>query len=375
MKKRILSAFLAAAMATCCFSGCSDPEKKQSSEASSKLTEETTEATEAETEDAEPVTETTEAETEAPTEKETEEQDDDPFKFRDFRLTSADDFTIDDSDEYFGAELCLASKDAPVIVTFLESSSYGVTSYGHAESFAADNEKDEEYSNITFRKCPEYAMDTSVINYVTTENDKTSIVDMYYICEQASKLDVIVIYTEGYEDDAKQAADKIINSIEYTSDFYYPTETQTFENNYFSVVYEPQWIIHRLASTNDNYEFKVNFRHTDSMDNYLASYSISVRTDNEHENAEEYANANFELLNELKSEYRSDIQINSDEIFGIPSYKVSQTVQAGLLNYNYESYYFDYNDTVYYVCTSVPINDDGTVASAIQKLIDNTTLK
>lgn len=181
------------------------------------------------------------------------------------------------------------------------------------------------------------------------------------------------MYTEDFDLIAKELADEFINSIEYTSDFYYPTEPQTFENDFFSVYYQPEWIENNRSSTDTSYGFNFKYGHSDTMDNYPACYKIRIENDGEYSTAEEYASSDYKTKAESNSKLRHSLSLDTDEIFGISAHRLSYS--SSLLKYNYNIYYFDYNGHIYVVTTSIPINDDGTVAAAMQRIIDSTTLK
>lgn len=356
MHTKKLTALLLAATCLTVFSGCKG-DKNQASES-------------------EAVSSTEAASIQSKEKEENQTTEYNTFELHNFSLTISDDFYADETGEYSDADLCIVKKDIPVAVAFIGGYSYAVTSYGHAESLADSMKDDPTYSDITFEKCPEYASDVSVVNCISSENGKTAIVDMYVLCEQDSMLNIPVIYTEEFQTEAQQIADEVINALEYTSDFYFPTEPQTFENNYFSVYYEPEWIDNRRSSTDDNYELRLKYAHTDSMDNYLSSYTIKVITDGEYDKAEEYASDDFMSRAESKSKFTHNLSKEWDEIFGVFATKVNYTVKSGdFLNYDYSNYYFEHNGNIYRVSIGIPTEDDGTVAAAVQKLIDNTTLK
>ena len=112
------------------------------------------------------------------------------------------------------------------------------------------------------------------------------------------------------------------------------------------------------------------------MDNYLACYKIRIENDGEYSTAEEYASSAYKTKTESNSKLIHSLSLDTDEIFGIPAHRLSYTIErSSLLKYNYNIYYFDYNGHIYVVTTSIPINDDGTVAAAMQRIIDGTTLK
>jgi len=268
----------------------------------------------------------------------------------------------------------LEHKNEPVMFAVCEGSSWAVSSYGHAKDFVEFIEDD--CTDISFKKCPEYKYDVSVVSYKEELDGKTIFNDYYQLCEQDAKFDIIVMYTEGFDLIAKELADEFINSIEYTSDFYYPTEPQTFENDFFSVYYQPEWFENNRSSTDTSYEFNFKYGHSDTMDNYLACYKIRIENDGEYSTAEEYASSAYKTKAESNPKLRNSLSLDTDEIFGIPAHRLSYTIESSsLLNYNYNIYYFDHNGHIYVVTTSIPINDDGTVAAAMQRIIDGTTLK
>lgn len=356
MNTKKLTALLLAAMCLTAFSGCKD-DKAQSSEAEAVSSTEAASVQSKKKDD----NQTTEYKT---------------FELDDFSLTVSDNYYTDETGEYSDSDLCIVNKDIPVAAAFFEGFSYAVTSYGHAESLADSLKNEPQCSDITFERCPEYASDVSVVNYISSEDDKTVIGDMYVLCEQDSMLYILVVYTDEFRTEAQQIADEVINGLEYTSDFYFPTEPQTFENNYFSVHYETEWVDNRKSSTDDNYELRLKYAHTDSMDNYLSSYNIKVITDGKHDDADGYASADFMSRVESQSKYMQNVSKDWDEIFGISASKVNYTVTSGdFLNYDYSLYFFEHNGNIYRVSISIPTEDDGTVAAAVRKLIDNTTLK
>ncbi len=268
----------------------------------------------------------------------------------------------------------LEHKNEPVMFAVGEGPSWAVSSYGHAKDFVEFIEDD--CTDISLKKCPEYKYDVSVVSYKEELDGKTIFSDYYQLCEQDAKFEIIVMYTEGFDLIAKELADEFINSIEYTSDFYYPTEPQTFENDFFSVYYQPEWIENNSPSTDTRYEFKFRYGHSDTMDNYLACYKIRIENDGEYSTAEEYASSAYKTKAESNSKLRHSLSLDTDEIFGIPAHRLSYTIESSSsLNCNYNIYYFDHNGHIYVVTTSIPINDDGTVAAALQRIIDGTTLK
>lgn len=268
----------------------------------------------------------------------------------------------------------LEHKNEPVMFAVCEGPSWAVSSYGHAKDFVKFIEDD--CTDVSLKKCPEYKYDVSVVSYKEELDGKTIFSDYYQLCEQDAKFDIIVMYTEDFDLIAKELADEFINSIEYTSDFYYPTEPQTFENDFFSVYYQPEWIENNSSSTDTRYEFKFRYGHSDTMDNYLACYKIRIENDGEYSTAEEYASSAYKTKAESNSKLRHSLSLDTDEIFGIPAHRLSYTIESSsLLNCNYNIYYFDHNGHIYVVTTSIPMNDDGTVAAAMQRIIDGTTLK
>ncbi len=374
MNKNIIIALILSIICLTAVSGCSD-DKKSSESAEDSVTETTStdsddnvneeNLTEDDASDADSDNESDE--TEALTDVDTAiEEAIEEFSVGDI----IDNYKLSDKYQDEGY-VVLEHKNEPVMFAVCEGPSWAVSSYGHAKDLAEFVE--EDCPDVSFKKCPEYKYDVSVVSYKEELDGKTLFSDYYQLCEQDAKFEIIVMYTEGFDLIAKELADEFINSIEYTSDFYYPTEPQTFENDFFSVYYQPEWIEKNGSSTDTRYEFKFNYGHSDTMDNYLACYKIRIENDGEYSTAEEYASSAYKTKTESNSNLIHSLSLDTDEIFGIPAHRLSYTLEA--LEYNYNIYYFDHNGHIYVVTTSIPINDDGTVAAAMQRIIDGTTLK
>lgn len=178
------------------------------------------------------------------------------------------------------------------------------------------------------------------------DKDKGKCRITYEIINENISLTAAAYYDSKDEKSVKKELKKIMKSAEYISDYKVPTETQTYECEYFKLNYDPKWI----ADYNEDYftdrepvSVKFSYRFAgDIKQKHNPKLTVEIENSGGRQTAEKLAQETADRLG---------TSVSREELLGVSAYKIDHYTTAKddpedyAVHKNY--YYFDFNGVVY----------------------------
>ena len=280
-----------------------------------------------------------------------------------------------------GFDLVFTAKSFPIMIGISETMSLNMNADANAVEYI--NTCVEADTPVSWEHFKHDKYDCSVVytvEYAADENDPNVTqcyhTDTYNAVKEVSLLNIAMSYPDGLQEVSKAYADYILSASEYTGETLLPTEAETVENDYVSVYHEPEWYAAQNEDTDlsDSAFQVINFMyaHTDSFSKAKSKYSLKAVKMRDFNTANKMANNAFDKYSE--DLMKKEVSHGTDEIFGEKAFTVTYDTED-VFSYHCTEYYFEKGSIIWCVTTSIPAEDDGTVAADIQKLMDNTTFK
>lgn len=212
----------------------------------------------------------------------------------------------------------------------------------------AQHLKSASYINLEYDEIKLGDLNCYTFSYTdpSRDKDKGKCRITYEIINENISLTAAAYYDSKDEKSVKKELEKIMKSAEYISDYRVPTETQTYECEYFKVNYDPKWMIsYNEESFTDRkpVEVRFNYRFADDVkQTHRPELEIKVENNGGSQTAEKLAQETAD---------RSGTSVSREELLGVSAYKIDHYTTAKddpedyAVHKNY--YYFDFNGVVY----------------------------
>ncbi len=253
----------------------------------------------------------------------------------------------------------------------LELSSSNMTVKAYSESLADAYRLEESFTNVSCKPYENASLDAYVINLVQEDKTGTHNLDYYILNSQYMNMVVGVSFQDKYSKKLTPLLNDLLQSFEYTDDYYFPTTPQEFENEYFSIKFDPKWVA--SATGQNKEEVHIRYAAADNIDKSFTLFGVYPQIDSEYDTIEEMVQARLEGFN--NSKYITDVTSEESIFLGFNATKISFTDNVGEFTRHSESCYFVSNNIIYTVSYTVPIVEDAEVMSDIQELIDALVIK
>lgn len=230
-----------------------------------------------------------------------------------------------------------------------------ITPAAEAEMNADQLKTYDDVKEVSFEVIDGTPYNCAAFHYFDTEQDE-------YFSSYILSYQTIHLYAEGSykkadKDNARAELKRIVSSAEYISDEYLPTDTQTYDTDFFSLSYEPDWTVEkeRKKDLTDDIEVNVSFRPTEvgSKDQYYGpAVNITVFNTGGTDDAETLADRKSDSL---ASSDRNEVERYMEQRYGFDTevlacHSTSSVTGLDLMKY---FYCFDYNGMVYVITESV----------------------
>ncbi|HHX56615.1 MAG TPA: hypothetical protein GX710_01200 [Clostridiales bacterium] len=253
----------------------------------------------------------------------------------------------------------------------LELSSSNMTVKAYSEDLADSFRSDKSYTSVSCKPYENASLDAYVINLVQEDKTGTHNLDYYILNSQYMNIVVGVSFQDKHSKKLTPLLNDLLQSFEYTDDYYFPTTPQEIENEYFSIKFDPKWV---ASATGENKEaVHIRYAAAENLDKSFTLFGVYPQIDSEYDTLEEMVQARLEICN--NSENYTDIESEESTFLGFNATKISFTINMGKLARHSEFYYFVSNELIYQVSYIVPIVEDAEVMSDIQELIDALVIK
>lgn len=203
----------------------------------------------------------------------------------------------------------------------------------------------------------------------------------YQMAYQSIAFTIEASYSLENEEKVREEISKIISSVRYISDKMLPTEPQDYDTPYLSLHYDPKWAISNEVKEDLANGILVSTRfcyaQTDDPQKYLfPNMTLRVKNNGGKENAFTLAGEQYE--SNSKSKILTDVKMNEDEILGHKAELVSSIMgkedKAPEKRYLLKTWYFDFNNMVYIITTSVHLDSESDQQD-IDELLSGLTIK
>lgn len=212
----------------------------------------------------------------------------------------------------------------------------------------AQHLKSVSYINLEYDEIKLGDLNCYTFSYTdpSRDKDKGKCRITYEIINENISLAADAYYDRKNKNSVKKELEKIMKSAEYISDYKVPTETQTYECEYFKVNYDPKWIA-------DYYEDYFTDRKPVSV-KFSYRFAGDIKQKNKPKLTIEIENSGGSQTAEKLAQETADrlgTSVSSEELLGVTAYKIDHYSTAkddpddyaGHKNY----YYFDFNGVVY----------------------------
>lgn len=227
-----------------------------------------------------------------------------------------------------------------------------------------------EYSSVSCETFEHEKYDAYVINLVPNENQDVSEIQYYLINSVDRHLAITTSFKDKNIKDIKPLISQMIESIDYTSDYQFPTTEQSFECDLYSIKFQPIWVSNLPKTDFDS--FDLSYAKTDLSEETFTFFSVEPQKNDENKSAEQIAQEDY---NNLKTQ-SSITSITTEEVdfLGFNSHKVSYTTNMGENFFNTTCYYFNKNNINYKIRYIIDTRASEKVQNDINLLIENLTI-
>ncbi len=308
------------------------------------------------------------------------------YELTSFSFELGDDFTVkdtrDDSDGIYRYEF-----EADGFTTFEVCSDAvcvsNCTAQVAAQSFYEDlmdsNSETEKHSDVEKETIDVPGMDAAWVHMNSEYPDmgvKQGESDLY-ITTEAHGFWVLATYDDqSKRDDVKALLRDIAATVKYTSDDRLPTEQQSYENDFFSLAFGPEWKMKDISSKNgENIIIKLSYYYSQDMEHYVnPSLDIGVILEDKG-SAEEAADHLYDLRTERESKLYSEVERGKDEILGYPAETVSYVLDLSTGKSRNKKYYFTENGHVYSITEVLNMRDEEGSKAELEAILENVKIK
>jgi len=296
-----------------------------------------------------------------------------------FRFTVDDNITVDESVEcgdgigeydFVGGDFISLNVEGYVVNELKAKANAEYTADYLKESDSVENIKTEVIKDAPY--------ECAAVHYTDNDFEKSEGrgISEYYMTYQSRSFKLEAHYDTDDKKAATAELERIMLSAEYISDYFLPTEPQTYTTDYFSVNYEPKWKACNIKEEDITTDVaaSVNFCYaeTDDPDKYIfPQLKINVYNNGGSETAEDMAYRLYKRYDESSS--MRNVTLVEDEILGYTASVCSYALGDKTAIENI-SYYIDLNGMVY--CISMHINEDSEDdMKDMNELLEGITLK
>lgn len=309
------------------------------------------------------------------------------YEFKDFTFELSDDFTVEDKNTYpqdgTPYDFKFAGKgftSFEVNDSALSNCDAFVSAKMMYDDLSNDDDENRKVSDLEWEKLDLPGLDAAWV-HLTTEHVKEGITEgeaVLYISTEAHYFKVLL----SYEDPAKRPEIKgllmdIANSVKYTSEDRLPTEPQTFDCDYFTLTYPPEWSVKETnGSKNDpnSIELKIEYAYARDEDHYLFP-RLSIDVDPLDEDSDPVKRADKSASAKKQSKYAYDIERGQDEILGYKAETSSYKMDAFDLKGTYRNYFFSENGCLYVITLHARTDIADTHNAELEELLKGLTIK
>ncbi|MBR4627647.1 MAG: hypothetical protein IKO47_08120 [Ruminococcus sp.] len=308
------------------------------------------------------------------------------YKFSDFSFELSEDFSVKDTDEKSSGATTKYEFSGGSFKTF-EVYNYSFSNCT-AEVSAQDlydslkNEKSEsvKHSDIELEKLDIPGMSAACVHVDSDYTDKgvKQTESDLYISTEAHYFIVTLTYEDaGDRAKVKGLLKDIAESVKYTSSDKLPTEQQTFDCDYMTISYAPEWFVRESGGNNketDTITIKAEYAYaTDKEHTYFPNISINVRPEDEENTPELLADKAKE--NKKKSSLAKNVERTTGELLGYKTEVCSFTLDTGSISGHYIMHFFADNGYVYGIATAVHTSAAESNTADVEKFLEGVTIK
>lgn len=227
-----------------------------------------------------------------------------------------------------------------------------------------------EYSGVYCEPFEHGKYDAYIIHLVPNENPDVGEIQYYLISSVDKFLAITTSFKDKNNKEIKLLLSQMIESINYTSDYEFPTTEQSFECNLYRIKFDPIWVSNSPETDFEN--FNLRYAKTDLSEEAFTFFSIEPQKNDENKNAVQIAEQDYD-------NYKTQSNITNailEEVgfLGFNSQKLSYTTKMGQVSFNTTCYYLIKDNIIYKIRYVIDVRASEKVKNDVNQLIEGLTI-